>query len=318
MATRLDRAAVQRMYLVEIQASLEGDSPHAAFVVVGSTGNVYTVKLGTGVPPAQRCNCMDAKLRKKQCKHQLFVMLRVLALPRERLEQLDRTGVFMSSAELKTALEARAAVLMGGASAVGTRFRASQAVRSAVAAAASSDHKDVVVAAIQEVEVRMPTPGEADCPICFEPLIEPGEQARFDSDSRSLVYCRTSCGNTIHKECFDQWSKSQKEAMFYRSNPVTCVYCRAPWVEKVSPVDDPAFSPVVDPSRKLINVTELGLPPRGKQPASASRAKTAPKKRAAPSSESAPAATTAATEVVATASTAKKGRTTRNSVVGRA
>jgi hypothetical protein len=49
-------------------------------------------------------------------------------------------------------------------------------------------------------------------PICYEELKQ-GEQ---------IVYCTTSCGNNVHRECFNQWSAQKKRT----NEEVTCVYCR--------------------------------------------------------------------------------------------
>lgn len=60
-------------------------------------------------------------------------------------------------------------------------------------------------------------PIEGECPICvvdFEP--DGGEK---------ILYCKGSCGNNIHAECFNMW-KATKPA-----GRVTCPFCRAPWQE---------------------------------------------------------------------------------------
>ncbi|OQO13035.1 hypothetical protein B0A48_02499 [Cryoendolithus antarcticus] len=56
---------------------------------------------------------------------------------------------------------------------------------------------------------------EGECPICysdFEPM-----------SKESIVYCKASCGNNIHKECMKQWAASN------RGGAVTCPLCRSPW-----------------------------------------------------------------------------------------
>lgn len=60
-------------------------------------------------------------------------------------------------------------------------------------------------------------PIEGECPICvvdFEP--QGGEK---------ILYCKGSCGNNVHAECFNMW-KATKPA-----GRVTCPFCRAPWQE---------------------------------------------------------------------------------------
>lgn len=41
----------------------------------------------------------------------------------------------------------------------------------------------------------------------------------------ALVWCKSSCGNNMHKQCFDKWAASRRSS----GQEVTCVYCRAPW-----------------------------------------------------------------------------------------
>ncbi|KAK5787673.1 hypothetical protein VI817_010170 [Penicillium citrinum] len=53
-------------------------------------------------------------------------------------------------------------------------------------------------------------PIEGDCPICFQEMIETEEP---------IVWCKTSCGNNLHKECQDKWA-----AATGRSSDVRCVY----------------------------------------------------------------------------------------------
>ncbi|EYE97855.1 RING finger protein [Aspergillus ruber CBS 135680] len=57
-------------------------------------------------------------------------------------------------------------------------------------------------------------PIEGDCPVCF---------MEFEPDKEDIVWCRGSCGNNIHKVCFDKWAATQRE------HGVRCVYCRAQW-----------------------------------------------------------------------------------------
>ncbi|KAJ5281431.1 hypothetical protein N7478_006803 [Penicillium angulare] len=58
-------------------------------------------------------------------------------------------------------------------------------------------------------------PIEGDCPICFMEL-KTGE---------NTVWCQSSCGNNVHKACFDQWAIRSR----LTSSGVRCVYCRAEW-----------------------------------------------------------------------------------------
>ena len=59
-----------------------------------------------------------------------------------------------------------------------------------------------------------------ECPICFESLL--GDEA--------LVWCETTCGNNIHKECMDLWISQARS----RDN-ANCPLCRTVWVENSTP-----------------------------------------------------------------------------------
>ncbi|KAI0886444.1 uncharacterized protein GGS22DRAFT_199718 [Annulohypoxylon maeteangense] len=59
-------------------------------------------------------------------------------------------------------------------------------------------------------------PLEGDCPICFSPF-----EATEDT-----VYCQATCGNNIHKECFEMWAATKRKRT---GDQVTCPMCRTPW-----------------------------------------------------------------------------------------
>ncbi|KAH8730091.1 hypothetical protein GQ44DRAFT_700812 [Phaeosphaeriaceae sp. PMI808] len=56
-------------------------------------------------------------------------------------------------------------------------------------------------------------PIEGECPICYDEL---------DLDKDVIVYCKTSCGNNVHKDCMQKWISTSR-------SKATCPYCRAPW-----------------------------------------------------------------------------------------
>ena len=58
---------------------------------------------------------------------------------------------------------------------------------------------------------------DGDCPICFMSMDpESGED---------FLWCKSSCGQNVHRECFEQWAKSSVAS----NGKVRCVYCRAEW-----------------------------------------------------------------------------------------
>jgi len=54
-----------------------------------------------------------------------------------------------------------------------------------------------------------------DCPICFEPL---------GANDAVLTWC-DACGNSMHSQCMTMWARGKP------AGGVTCVYCRAVWVD---------------------------------------------------------------------------------------
>ncbi|KAI1137667.1 hypothetical protein F5Y05DRAFT_77241 [Hypoxylon sp. FL0543] len=59
-------------------------------------------------------------------------------------------------------------------------------------------------------------PLEGDCPICFMPF----------EGAEDTVYCRATCGQNIHKECFEMWAATKRKSARDR---VTCPMCRTAW-----------------------------------------------------------------------------------------
>lgn len=64
-----------------------------------------------------------------------------------------------------------------------------------------------------EEELRKPVDDEDDCPICYESFA--------DTKAEPLVWCKASCGKSLHRDCFEKWRKMKRD--------VDCVYCRAKW-----------------------------------------------------------------------------------------
>lgn len=55
-------------------------------------------------------------------------------------------------------------------------------------------------------------------------------QADAKQAKDKVVWC-ASCCNNVHAECFQRWSASKAQ----NGGRVTCVYCRAPWVDGAHP-----------------------------------------------------------------------------------
>eukprot|EP00747_Dinoflagellata_sp_TGD_P087534 gnl/TRDRNA2_/TRDRNA2_163664_c0_seq1.p1 gnl/TRDRNA2_/TRDRNA2_163664_c0~~gnl/TRDRNA2_/TRDRNA2_163664_c0_seq1.p1 ORF type:complete len:380 (-),score=43.67 gnl/TRDRNA2_/TRDRNA2_163664_c0_seq1:248-1357(-) len=196
---RIDRALEQRMFLVDQTEVEDAHDHHPArqYAVLGSTGNVYKVEVGSLVS----CNCPDA-LKGNICKHQLFVFLRVLRTPRSSeliyqrsLLSSERQQLFASAKRPVRSAVARASVKEAYAEATG---RSPKKRRK------------------EEAENEPSHRGDAndDCTICFEAL-----------GNEKLTVCG-ACRNAVHETCFRQWRQA-------KGRDITCPFCREPWASLV-------------------------------------------------------------------------------------
>ncbi|RII04791.1 hypothetical protein CUC08_Gglean011041 [Alternaria sp. MG1] len=171
-----ERALTQRLTVLSRDRCGSDDVPEEKAIVAGSTGNVYTVSIGL-VPS---CDCPHAK-KGNQCKHIIYVMLRVLKAREEVAYQLA-----LISAELREVIK-NAPPIPG----------------------VETDGKNGTE---QEGQVGNRKPIEGECPICYDEL----------GKNEAIVYCKSSCGNNVHKACMQNWIAVSK-------GKATCPYCRAKW-----------------------------------------------------------------------------------------
>jgi len=191
---RTQRALNQRLYLI----SRRVDGEKYTFVVLGSTGNVYYLTFQGG--ERLKCSCFDARARKRNCKHILFILLRVLSVEPESpvLKRAPGRNT-ITKEELEEFLENAPAP-------VGT-VEASDLVKQMYEATTGNTAGTKTTVKQREI-------GEDEnCPICFEELDE------------DLVFCRYSCGKSVHKDCFERWTAIRTK----KGGQANCVYCRAPW-----------------------------------------------------------------------------------------
>ncbi|KAI5062160.1 hypothetical protein GOP47_0022699 [Adiantum capillus-veneris] len=192
---RIARAFSHRLYLID--KKLSGAPPsECEFFILGATGNVYTVKLSL----LPSCTCPD-HAKGNTCKHILFVMLRVLKLPRDDPRVWQKALLPSELHDLLKNLSVSGAVL--ASSLVRQRFK--QITGESLAPA-------------EEPSKPLQREIDGDCPICYEPMA-----AGDGKPLEPVVFCKT-CGNNVHADCFKRWSQSKKHGS------VTCIYCRAIWV----------------------------------------------------------------------------------------
>ena len=203
---RIDRAKTQRMYLVkcgDIQEDLRCE-----FVVLGSTGNVYTVSIQR-IPS---CTCPDYA-KGNLCKHILFVLLKVMSLD-------PNSPLIYQAAWIESELRAmfgQMLIRFRNVSGAYNNVMANEAVRATFAKLERGDdveddddnnNKDGNHAARKAME-------EDDCPICYDPMVK----------TEATTYCRARCGANFHQECIRGWLRQQGQK-------ATCPMCREPWEVK--------------------------------------------------------------------------------------
>lgn len=209
----------------------EGDEEsEAIFLVAGQTGKLYTARLPICAGGVSRCNCPDQLLRKRACKHLLFVAHRVLKIDLERVaEEIGRARGPRREQSLRLLDAAHEQVaeavrrMHDGREALDASVNAPAAVQRAFEAAVpsplrgeagrggSSSTKQEPVA---EVAARSPEPGD-ECPICFEDLTAP--------DGGTLLHCSVGCGQPVHEDCMRRYAAASNDDV------LRCVLCRAPW-----------------------------------------------------------------------------------------
>ena len=191
---RIKRALSQRMFLIDSKINNEVER---SYKVLGSTGNVYDVDIGT-IP---KCSCPDF-LKGNLCKHVVFVLCRVL-------HQEPNSCLIYQNALLTT--ELREIFTLFDSKGVSLNVRASVSVQKA-AAAASGD------AASEELEesAQPDRKPQGECSICFEDMTGATEKTSS---------C-TTCKNFLHSVCLEKWLRSAVMK--------SCPYCRSPWHQGAS------------------------------------------------------------------------------------
>jgi len=179
---------------------------------LGQTGNVYTIVI-SHVPS---CTCPD-HAKGNLCKHILFVLHRVLKVPRnspllfqQALLTEELHDIFTTADSIQTAIS--------------SDVLAERQVRE-VYQARTGDH-NVILESTTTVDDKKKLISnrkdiDQDCPICFERMNEKEE----------LIYCKAKCGNNMHLTCFQKWDEAQKAI----NENVTCPFCRVEWPADVVP-----------------------------------------------------------------------------------
>ncbi|KAI9829046.1 MAG: hypothetical protein M1832_000069 [Thelocarpon impressellum] len=158
------------MFVIDRIKKGSEDMPTETFQMAGTTGNVYSVVIDR-VPT---CTCPDNSLKRKQCKHIIYVGLAVIFLK-----------VLVNVLKARADLQYQAAFLS-------SELREIYANAPPPPNAAATDSDDTS---------GNRKPIEGDCPICV---------LDFSPDKEEIVFCRAGCGNNIHAVCFRRWAQSKQ------------------------------------------------------------------------------------------------------------
>ncbi|KAI9489567.1 hypothetical protein BDB00DRAFT_842540 [Zychaea mexicana] len=189
MQGRLYRMETQKMLVVQRTVV---SARKQTFDVLGSTGNIYTVTIG----PDLSCACHDFRYRRTHCKHILLVLIKVFHV---NSSSPACQSMHLSSADLEEVFQN----CTPDASVI-----ASEQLQSLLESELYGKKPQK-----EDVGVQQRPLSTSDCPVCFEEFTE--------QERDKITYCR-SCGNNIHKACFEAWSSTGR-------SKTTCVYCRAEW-----------------------------------------------------------------------------------------
>jgi hypothetical protein len=185
--SRLERAFVQRIYLMRMTHPTEREFD---FMVMGASGLPYNIKIRQG--SFISCSCPDHEKNHKLCKHLLFVLIRVLKESRTNVRNsYFAQGLFVTtSSTFEKCLHYSNSIDNIEVSSIDSSLNGLDGLDGLVSQRETTDES---------------------CPICFEDF----------TNSEDLVYCKTSCGKSVHTDCFVKWAKVRT---------ATCVYCRSKWV----------------------------------------------------------------------------------------
>lgn len=175
---RKERGKSQNLYLIERLA--ETNDLQRSYIIMGSSGNVYTVM----IKQAPTCTCPDFKSRGKRCKHIYFVLVRIMKVTNEdkvNYTDDDLTKMFMNIP------------------AITNNLLADNHIKNKYNKINNKEEDNIV----QKKST------DDLCPICLDDL----------ENGTALDYCKFSCGKSVHIECFNMWTLvNGQTCVFCRGN----------------------------------------------------------------------------------------------------
>lgn len=185
MEARINRAKTQPLYVIWC------DPEELVYRVTGATNNIHNVSLMT-----YACSCPDYTQRKQPCKHMLFVLLRRL-----RIDEDDVRDNYIEGFLYEDLITREIDRKFGG-----------------FVDLLSSDD-EVEDEEQQEIKQRAAIRKEVDgveCGICCD------DMSKDQETMGELVFCDDTCGNAIHRTCYQRLCEVTK------NNTPPCIYCRTP------------------------------------------------------------------------------------------
>ncbi len=177
MYQRKARSLVQPIYLIE--SVYPSNLYEREYVVMGSTGNVYHVKIDTGC----ECTCPDFAQRGTRCKHIYFVLIKIMKVIEQNQDKMnfskeDLLCMFNNIPKITNNFM------------VNNDLRHLYEQKKGTGVVVQRDTKDI-------------------CAICLDDL----------ENGLELDYCKYSCGNSVHKECHKMWaSHHSNQCVFCKSD----------------------------------------------------------------------------------------------------
>jgi len=194
MKKRINEAQTQRLFVIQQKPAKE-EPIEREFVVLGTTGNVYDVKICS----KPSCTCVDNNngASRYHCKHILFILLKVYKLSSNDSRIFQKT---LQNSELSD---------------IFSQYEGTNGIMAD--SLVTEKYLEVMSGGkVRRKKMRIQKAIEGDCPICYERM----------KPTDNIVWCKYGCGNNVHKDCFDQWIETKTEKSV---DEVKCVYCRAPW-----------------------------------------------------------------------------------------
>ncbi len=176
---RMRRGKTDKLFLVHITQDSKNDACPLTVDVMGTTGNVYKVRICEN----PTCTCPDFIKRGRRCKHIYFVLEKVL-----NAHEYANQKRFMSSTLRK--------LCSNMTRMVSELYAPKQLYMKYEKTKVHDDDSTVKQKGLDDV-----------CPVCLCDMELQGDQ--------QLDFCRNGCGRTIHVQCFDMWANANSRTCVF-------------------------------------------------------------------------------------------------------